>query len=107
MATALSLGVDYALIETCFYDNAGDMAIYNANKDGIAHAIAGGIVEGFGLGKVESKPAVKEEPKKEEPASNIRYCVQVGAFSKKENAENLLKNLKGDGYNGFIVTKTV
>ena len=115
MSTALSLGVDYALIETCFYDSLHDMGIYNANKDAVAHAIAGGIVEGFGLGKAESKPAVKEEPKpvvkeepkKEEPAGNIRYCVQVGAFSKKSNAENLLKNLKADGYDGFIVTKTI
>lgn len=33
------------------------------------------------------------------------YTVQVGAFSKKENAENLLKELKEKGYNGFITTK--
>jgi len=28
--------------------------------------------------------------------------VQVGAFSKKENAENLLKELKSKGFDGFI-----
>lgn len=109
MSTALSLGVDYALIETCFYDNAGDMAIYKANKDAVAHAIAGGIVEGFGLGKVESKPV--EEPKKEVVAenatTNVRYCVQVGAFSKKANAEALLEKVKAAGFDAFIATKTV
>ena len=31
------------------------------------------------------------------------YRVQVGAFSVKANAENLLKKLKADGYEGFIV----
>ena len=108
MSTALSLGVDYARIETCFYDSLHDMAIYNPNKDAVAHAIAGGIVEGFGLGKVESKPVVKEEPKEEvKEEANIRYCVQVGSFSKKDNAEALKKKLKADGYEAIITTKTV
>lgn len=31
------------------------------------------------------------------------YRVQVGAFSVKANAENMLKKLKADGYEGFIV----
>jgi len=31
------------------------------------------------------------------------YKVQVGAFSKKANAENLLKELKAKGYSGYIV----
>jgi N-acetylmuramoyl-L-alanine amidase len=30
------------------------------------------------------------------------YRVQVGAFRNKEYAENLLKELKGKGYKGFI-----
>lgn len=35
------------------------------------------------------------------------YCVQVGAFSKKQNADNLLSNLKKAGFEGFIVTKKI
>lgn len=31
------------------------------------------------------------------------YCVQVGAFSKKQNADNLLSNLKKAGFEGYIV----
>lgn len=33
------------------------------------------------------------------------YCIQIGAFSIKENAEKLLAELKEKGYNGFITTK--
>lgn len=33
---------------------------------------------------------------------NIIYRVQVGAFSKKENAEKLVKQLKADGYEAII-----
>lgn len=33
---------------------------------------------------------------------NTIYRVQVGAFSKKENAEKLVKQLKADGYDAFI-----
>lgn len=49
MNKAYQLGVDYALIEVCFYDNVEDMNIYKANKTGIASAIASGIIQGFGL----------------------------------------------------------
>lgn len=49
MNTALRLGIDYALIETCFYDNAADMALYRQNKEAVAQAIARGIIDGFGL----------------------------------------------------------
>jgi hypothetical protein len=34
---------------------------------------------------------------------NIIYRVQVGAFSKKENAENLLKKLKAQGYTDAFI----
>lgn len=46
------------------------------------------------------------EPVKQEPAkaeSNVLYRVQVGAFSKKENAEDMMKKLKADGYDAIIV----
>lgn len=37
--------------------------------------------------------------------STTLYCVQVGAFSKKSNADNLLAKLKKAGFDGFITTK--
>ena len=49
MNTALKLGIDYALIEVCFYDSAADMALYRQKKDAVARAIADGIINGFGL----------------------------------------------------------
>lgn len=50
------------------------------------------------LGNEQSQP----EPQPE-PVNNTWYKVQVGAFRKKENAENLLKQLKDKGFTGFIV----
>lgn len=49
MKTCLNLGVDYALLETCFFDNIEDMNRYKANKAKIADAVVAGIVKGFGL----------------------------------------------------------
>ena len=49
MNTALRLGVDYALIEVCFYDNAADLALFRQKKEVVAQAIAGGIIDRFGL----------------------------------------------------------
>ena len=33
------------------------------------------------------------------------YTVQVGAYSKKTNAENMVKKLKSDGYDAYVVIK--
>jgi N-acetylmuramoyl-L-alanine amidase len=41
--------------------------------------------------------------KKAEPEKDVRYKVQVGAFSKKENAERLQKELAAKGYLSYIV----
>jgi hypothetical protein len=41
----------------------------------------------------------------ERPSKPTIYRVQVGAFTVKTNAENLLSQLKAQGYNGFIVTE--
>jgi len=34
------------------------------------------------------------------------YKIQVGAYSKKENAESMQKNLKAKGFDAFITTQT-
>lgn len=49
MNTCYTLGVDYALLEVCFYDNSADMARYRTSKEAVADAITAGIAEGFGL----------------------------------------------------------
>ncbi len=37
------------------------------------------------------------------PSTGTLYRVQVGAYSKRENAENMQKRLKADGYDAIIV----
>jgi N-acetylmuramoyl-L-alanine amidase len=79
------------LFESFFVDNVNDRTIGDTLIEqqafGIAYAKA--ILEYFGI-----------EYKAEETKI---YRVQVGAFSKKENAENLVKDLKAKGYNAVIV----
>lgn len=64
MNIALRNGVDYALIEVCFYDSAADLAIYQPNKGKIAQAIATGIADAFGLtgGSAALQPAAIPAP---------------------------------------------
>ena len=78
MNKAFQLGVDYALLETCFYDNKADMAIYTENKSEIAKAIVDGIVDAFGLKPlVTETPVVKPEPVKKEEVVDTSYKVRV------------------------------
>lgn len=99
MNTAYKLGVDYALIETCFYDNVEDMKLYHNNKNSVAFAIADGIIDKFGL--TISNETENEEPTPEE-ISDPLYCVQVSANSKKEFAEAEADRLEGKGYNSYV-----
>lgn len=48
-------GVSYALLETCFIDDATDMTLYAEKKDLIAKAIADGIKKGFGILKKQTE----------------------------------------------------
>ena len=81
------------MIECCFVDDADDVKRYNASE--MASAIVKGIT-GQPVGqKPENEPSVKYESK--------LYKVQCGAYSKKENAEELQKRLKASGFDAFIV----
>lgn len=51
MNTVTNNGVSHALIETCFIDDADDMALYSKKFNDIAKAIADGVAEGFGFTK--------------------------------------------------------
>jgi hypothetical protein len=55
-------GISSALLETCFIDDADDMAIYQAKKDDIAQAVANGIIAGFKLGEAKSAPITATKP---------------------------------------------
>ena len=77
------------LNEGAFVDTKKDIEDWNddAELKKMGEAYAKATAEYLGL---------EEKPTK-------LYRVQVGAFSVKANAENLLKKLKADGYEGFIV----
>lgn len=76
------------IIEGAFIDNKSDMEKLTPEK--YARAIA----KAFG-------------EMKEERTIDRLYRVQVGAYSKKENAENMLKELEKAGFKGFITTEKV
>lgn len=81
------------LVETLFIDNVNDAGfLKNQNFiNDISIAYATGIAKALGLKKKLKSQQIGK-----------LYRVQVGAFSKKENAENLLKELKSKGFDGFI-----
>lgn len=85
------------LLECGFMDSTTDTPIIltEAYADKVAKAIVDVIVKKGGL-------TVK---KVEQPTttSNTIYRVQVGAYSVKANAENMVKKLKADGYDAIIV----
>lgn len=82
------------LVESAFIDNKTDKTILDTVDEqkafGVAYAKA--ILEYLGIAWVEE---VKKADK--------LWRVQVGAFSKRENAEILAAELKGKGYSTIIV----
>lgn len=86
------------LLEGAFVDNKKDIADWNEDAElkklGIAYAKA--AAEFLDLPKKVAEP-VKTE------ASKTVYRVQVGAYSKKENAEAMQKKLAASGFDGVIV----
>lgn len=84
------------LLELGFMDSPIDTPIILTEDyaDKCARAIVKVLVE---KGKLTKKVVPEKTPE-----AKKYYRVQIGAFSKKENAENLLKKLKADGYDGYI-----
>ena len=78
------------LIEVCFVDTQSDVDLYNkVGVDAIAQAIVNGVL-------VNAQKPVSNQ-------SKTIYRVQVGAFTKKANADHLCLNLKGEGYDPIVV----
>ena len=78
------------LIEVCFVDTKSDCDLYN---DMGVEAVARAIVDGI----------LVNAPKPTVEATTGLYRVQVGAFSKKANAEALCAKLKVEGFDTLIV----
>lgn len=82
------------LAEVAFISNPAEekKLADSAFRQKAAEAIARGICKYLGIGFKAPVPA---------PTGKL-YKVQVGAFSKRENAEALLQKLKKAGFDGFI-----
>lgn len=86
------------IVECAFLDNAKDVQIIDTESEQktMGVAIAKGILKTLGIAYIEEKPVVEE-------TSGKLYRVQVGAYSKKENAEKMRDKLKELGINAIIV----
>ena len=91
------------IVECAFLDHKKDVQIIDtvAEQKAMGVAIAKGVLKTLGI---VYKPVAKPVDKPvEKPVSNKLYRVQVGAYSKKENAEKMLAGLKNAGFDGIIV----
>lgn len=86
------------LIENGFMDSTTDVPIIlsESHADKTAEGIRAFVVQELAL----IKKIVEEKPE-----DNKVYRVQVGAYSKKSNAETMQKKLKAAGFDAVIVTK--
>lgn len=80
-----------ALVELAFITNAQDANILKNRQDDLALAVAKGILSNLGI------------PYNPGGGGTTLYKVQVGAFSVRTNADNLVNELKGKGYSPFVV----
>ena len=85
--------------ELGFHTNSTDVNEFIHKPAMVGKALAKAICEWFGVAfKDIDAVAPKEEPKKD----GTLYRVQVGAYSKKENAENMVAKLKKAGFDAII-----
>ena len=95
------------IVECAFIDTKKDIQIIDTKNEQIAMgvAIARGVLTTLGIAYKEQEPAVPVEPEApvEDKEDGKLYRVQVGAYSKKANAEAMQKKLKAAGFDAFIV----
>lgn len=93
---ATAVGTVGIILEHSFHTNTRSTAwlMDDANLDEMARAEAKVLAEHFGM----TKP--------EEPEDGVLYCVQVGAYSVKANAEAQLAKVKAAGFTDAFITTT-
>ena len=84
------------LIEMGFITNATDNQLFDSRFEQYAKAIAKGICKAAGT-EWNEKTASADQ-------ADTVYRVQVGAYSKKENADSMLKKIEAAGFDGFIAS---
>lgn len=92
--------VPAVLTEGGFMDSVIDNKVITSDEgqSAYAKAVAEGLIDFLGLNKKE--PAVVETT-----STDVLYRVQVGAYSKKENAEAMQERLKSLGIDSIIKTE--
>ncbi len=93
-------GISSALLETCFIDDKDDMLVYLSKKNQIADAIVDGIVEGFGLKKIE-------EPNTGELTSVNDIVWELSQRGILSDTQLWLKKLEEDSNAYWLARKTV
>ena len=87
-------------VEVDFHDNPPIAQWLIDNPQTVAEAIAKGVTEYYGIPYIGANNNGSESNENEN--SNVLYKVQVGAFSVKQNAENLASRLNKAGYDTYI-----
>ncbi|MGL5752532.1 MAG: N-acetylmuramoyl-L-alanine amidase [Paraclostridium sp.] len=92
----LSPQIPCCLVETAFISNDLDKKLVLDNIENFAVAITKGLLSFYGISyKAESGQVTA-------PGDGKYYRVQIGAYSNKENAEKLSKELQQKGYSTMI-----
>lgn len=110
--TLKDYGVSGALLETCFIDDADDIATYKSNKDKIAQAIVDGIAEGFGLKKTSGSSTSEKPSSTSNTYKLVTSCKVYNTAADAKNRKNAVTTYSAGTYyifneaNGMInVTK--
>lgn len=91
------------LVEVGFINSVTDNALFDANFDDIALAIADGILDVLRSQGLISEPGAEDgEFSEEDTGELVEYRVQVGAFRNRMYAERLLNELLEMDYPAYI-----
>ncbi len=106
---ATAVGTIGLLVEHSFHTctRSAKWLLDDSNLDKLAHAEAQVLAEHYGLARQPDAPVEPEEPAqddtKEDTDMGALFRVQIGAFSRKENAQRALEKAKALGFDAFIV----
>jgi N-acetylmuramoyl-L-alanine amidase len=94
-----------ALVECGFMTNQKEAALLKSDdyRTKVANALVSAFASHFGLVKVQPAPTPVTPAKPTPSVTGKLYKVQVGAFSKKENADALIKDLAVKGFKGAVI----
>lgn len=97
-----------AYLELGFHDSKEEAQYIIDHTQELGEAICKGVCKHYGEKYIAPATASKPVEEEKNPAEKKTiYRVQVGAFVEKANADKMLKKLKDDGYEGFIVTAEI